>query len=220
MRTNLYLCASIFTASIGAPVVSQAQASQELADPTSAATTPAPAFTSTSLVKLGTGLTRGLTIGGYRGTALPVVLGVERQLTPAWAAYANVSSAWRVGARTAAPEAGRNAIVTELGVDAGARYYYHQEKRRAEGRAHGPFVGNYLAAQATTSFTPFYAPRLHHEVTALSVLWGTQHRVGGHGLLDAYLGAGLETRRMGLTSYQGLRLAPHLEAGIKISLVH
>ncbi|RSK47545.1 hypothetical protein EI291_14905 [Hymenobacter rigui] len=203
---------------LASPLAIQAQTTAEPAAP--AATTPAPGFRPTTLLKLGTGITRGLTIGGYLGTALPVVAGVEWQMAPAWSLYGNVSSGWRVGARTAAPDGrGRSAIVTELGIDLGVRRYYNQEKRRAAGRETGPFVGNYVAVQATTSFTPYYAPRLYHEVSALSGLWGTQHRLGGHGLLDAYVGGGLETRRLNMR-YRGVQLRPHLEVGVKLSLVH
>jgi hypothetical protein len=181
---------------------------------------PAAAPPTATLLKIGTGLTRGLTIGGYMGTALPLVISVERQFAPAWSAYANGSSAWRVSGRRIAPEQGtRSAYLTELGADLGVRHYYGQARRQASGRVPGLLTGNYLAAQASTSFTPNYAPKLYHQVTALSWMWGTQHRLGGHGLLDAYAGGGLETRWLGMRRQNTLPLSLHLEAGLKFSLV-
>ncbi|GAB2957031.1 hypothetical protein GCM10027048_24260 [Hymenobacter coalescens] len=187
--------------------------------PATASPTPDSAAAARSvLLKLGTGLTRGLTVGGYMGTALPVVAGAEWQLAPAWSAYGNVSSAWRVGPRTAAPDGSRHsARVMELGVEVGVRRYYRQPQRRAAGRAAGPFVGNYVALQGLHSLTPSYSPRLHHEVSALAGQWGMQRRLGGHGLIDAYVGGGLETRR--LSAPNAPRLSPHLEAGLRLSLV-
>lgn len=220
MRFPFYFCSLLLTTSISGPLAAQAQTAEQ-PNPTVAAETPAAAaFQPTTLFKLGTGLTRGLTIGGYMGTALPVVAGVERQVAPAWSLYGNVSSGWRVGGRAAAPDSRMGGVlVTELGVDLGVRRYYHQDKRRAAGRATGPFVGNYVAVQGVSSFTPAYAPRLYHEVTALSGQWGLQRRLGGHGLLDAYAGAGLETRHLSMLQNRRMQLGLHLEAGIKLSLV-
>ncbi|GAB3244144.1 hypothetical protein GCM10027346_41560 [Hymenobacter seoulensis] len=204
---------------MGSPLACQAQTDVEVAAPVAAETLPAPAFHAATLFKLGTGITRGLTLGGYRGTALPLVVGVERQVTPAWSVYGNVSSGWRIGVRMAAPErVTRLVYLTELGVDLGVRRYYHQDKRWAAGRDNRPLVGNYLALQATTSLTPAYGTKLSHQVTALSALWGMQRRLGGYGLLDAYVGPGLETRRLGMR-HQGLTVRPHLQVGIKLSLV-
>ena len=219
MRRQFYFSAFLLAASLGSPLATQAQTAAEPAVPAPAKTAPVSGYQSATLFKLGTGLTRGLTIGGFMGTALPLVASVERSYAPAWSVYGNVTSGWRIGARTAAPERGtRAAYITELGLDLGVRHYYNQEKRQAAGRATGPFVGNYVAVQGGTSFTPYYAPKLYHEVTALAVLWGTQHRLGGHGLLDAYVGPGLETRRLGMR-HQGLSIRPHLQVGIKVSLV-
>ncbi|MBD2715305.1 hypothetical protein KBK19_09680 [Microvirga sp. STR05] len=219
MPHQFYFSAFLLAASLSAPLATQAQTAAEPAAPAPTKTAPAPGFQSATLFKLGTGLTRGLTIGGFMGTALPLVASVEHNYAPAWSVYGNVSSGWRIGARTAAPERGtRSAYVTEVGADLGVRHYYNQEKRQAAGRAAGPFVGNYVALQGSTSFTPYYAPKLYHEVSALSVLWGTQHRLGSHGLLDAYVGGGLETRRLNM-SYRGVQIRPHLEVGIKLSLV-
>ncbi|QNH61100.1 hypothetical protein [Hymenobacter sediminicola] len=220
MRRQFYLSVFLLAASLSSPLASLGQATAEPAAPSVAEAAPAPDFRPATLFKLGTGFTRGLTIGGFMGTAIPIVAGVERQVAPAWSAYGNVSSGWRIGARTAAPERGtRAAYITELGLDLGVRHYYNKEKRQAAGRASGPMVGNYVALQATTSFTPYYAPKLYHEVSALSVLWGTQHRLGGHGLLDAYVGPGIETRRLGMRRHDGLSVRPHLQVGIKLSLV-
>lgn len=220
MRFPLSFRCFLLAAGISGPFASQAQTTAEPAAPASAGSTPELAFKPATLFKLGTGITRGLTIGGFRGTSLPLVAGVERQVAPAWSLYGNVSSGWRIGARTATPAGeARPVYLTELGVDLGVRRYYHQEKRRAAGRATGPFVGNYVALQATTSLTPFPVPRLHHEVSALSALWGTQHRLGGHGLLDGYVGGGLETRQLGVRRHLGVPLSLHLEVGLKLSLV-
>jgi hypothetical protein len=223
MRPDLY-CFS-FALALGLHVSTSCQAQLadlELANPLSEMPAVGGAgFQPATLLKLGTGITRGLTIGGYMGTALPLVAGVERHYAPAWSVFGNVSSGWRIGARTAAPDHGtRAAYLTELGLDLGVRHYYNQEKRQAAGRATGPFVGNYVALQGSTSFTPNYAPKLYHQISAVSALWGTQHRLGGHGLMDAYVGGGLETRQVGLRRQVGMPpLSLHLEAGLKFSLV-
>lgn len=215
MRTNYYLLSFLLAAGLGAPLASQAQATTEPAAPTDA-----PDFKPLTLLKLGTGATRGLTVGGFMGTAVPVALGVERQFAPSWSAYGNVSSGWRIGARTAAPDGHTriSAYLTELGADLGVRRYYHQAKRQAEGRQAGPFVGNYVAAQVSTSFTPNYAPKLFYRYTALSLVWGTQHRIGGRGLVDAHIGGGVATRLPG-QDYQNKDLWLHLEASLKFSLL-
>jgi hypothetical protein len=219
MRRQFYLFSFLLAAGLAGSFVSQAQTTAEPVPLAPAGATPELVFEPATLFKLGTGLTRGLTIGGFMGTALPLVAGVERQVAPAWSLYGNVSSGWQVGNLTAAPDGKTRLVhITELGVDLGVRRYYHQDKRQATGRDTRPFAGNYLALQATTSFTPGYGPRLYHQVTALSGLWGMQRRLGGHGLLDAYVGPGLETRLLGMR-HQGLLIRPHLQIGIKLSLV-
>lgn len=203
-----------------------------------AQTTPAPLLAPTetpasktdipqsTLFKLGTGLTRGFEWGGYSGLSVPVVLGVERHLTPAVSVYGNLFGGLNIGRRNDFDRA----LLRTIGADAGVRYYYNQEKRREKGRATGPFVGNYFALQTTTSFYSnhpqnSFTERYHYQYdnTSLSLLWGAQRRVGKHGLFDAYVGAGLEnplmsSYRNGYPEYKR-QLGINAEIGLKISLI-
>jgi hypothetical protein len=187
---------------------------------------PQPETSRQTLFKLGTGLTRGFELGGYSGLSVPVVLGVEHHFTPAIAVYGNLFGGLNIGRRS---DYDRSLLRT-IGADAGVRYYYNQEKRKAAGRATGPFVGNYFALQTTSSFYSNHPQnsyngryRYQYDNTSLSLLWGAQRRLGKHGLLDAYVGAGLENPMM--TSYRNgypenkRQLGINAELGLKISLV-
>ncbi|MET4107569.1 hypothetical protein ABIB60_002937 [Hymenobacter sp. UYP22] len=99
-----YLSFSFPVAVIVRPIVLQAQAIRG-ASPAIIEASSLPNFQSSTLVKLGTGLTRGLHIGGHLDFSLPVAVGVERQFLPEWAAYANVSSGWRIENRAKARSA-------------------------------------------------------------------------------------------------------------------
>ena len=175
-----------------------------------------------TLLKIGTGYTRGLS-SGYWGLAVPVVLGVERHLTPALSVYANGFSGFKPGKRQRYFNDKRESIIGEYGFDVGVKYYYNQEKRRQKGRATGPFVGNYLSLQSSSIFTTtsFLTP---YQYSTLTVQWGMQRRLGKYGWLDAYVGAGV-VREPGYTYYDyngPIRRASQFgiatELGVKLSL--
>ncbi|RPD46245.1 hypothetical protein DNI29_14675 [Hymenobacter sediminis] len=149
-----------------------------------------PTASSGTLLKLGTGFTRGLTIGGYQGTSLPLVLGAEHHLSPAVAVYANAFSGFDLGRRPRYFDGSRPSLTTEWGFDAGVKYYYNQEKRRQKGRATGPFVGNYFSLQTTSAFRSRTAYAAY-DYSTLTLNWGLQRRIGKYGWFDAYIGAGV-----------------------------
>lgn len=175
-----------------------------------------------TLLKVGTGYTRGLS-GDYWGLSVPVVLGVERHLTPHLSLYANGFSGFKVGKRRQYANNTRESIISDYGFDLGVKYYYNQEKRRQKGRATGPFVGNYLSLQSTSVFTANNF-RTHYDYSTLTVQWGMQRRLGKYGWFDAYVGAGLG-REPGYTYYDytgPIQRSPQFgiatELGIKFSL--
>lgn len=211
---------SFFTALL-APQLTAAQTTPDSVA-TPAATPGAARPGAGTLLKLGTGFTRGLS-GGYRGLAVPLVLGAEHHLTPALSLYGNAFSGFKIGERPRYGSATRQSIIGEYGFDVGIKYYYNQEKRRQKGRATGPFVGNYLALQSTSAFsTNEYKP---YQYSTLTLLWGMQRRIGKYGWFDAYVGAGLG-REPGYTYYDyyagpiksASQFGIAAELGIKFSL--
>jgi len=219
MCSQLVFRCLTFAAGCCLALIGQAQTATVTAVPSADTTVH---FVPATLFKLGTGLTRGLNIGGHLGFSLPIVAGLERQYKTDWSAYGNVSSGWRIGSREQATSAWDqpSALVSELGVDIGLRHYYRQAQRRAAGRAAGLFAGNYVALQASGSFIPAYSPssRLYRDYYGATLLWGAQRRLGKHGLLDAHVGGGLHHRLQGLTR-NDWQLQPALELGVKLSLV-
>jgi hypothetical protein len=225
------MCASAYqklmlAAAVLAPASLLAQ-STATPTPTEAAIPEVAAPTKSTLFKLGTGLTRGFQLGGYTGFSIPVVLGVEHHFSPAVSIYGDVYAGLNVLQRRSYGYS--RPLVRETGADLGVRYYYNQEKRKLKGRATGPFVGNYLALHSGSSFYPYYRQNSYirptyiaYDYSTLNLLWGMQRRIGGHGLLDAYAGAGVANRysfRSGDFSDYRRRLGLNIEAGIKISLV-
>lgn len=206
------------------PVSLQAQtAPAEPAVTVPAAPTPDPVLQRTTTFKLGTGLTRGLELGGFYGVSLPVVLGIEHHLTPAWSVTGNVYGGLAV---LHGRSYYRRPLLQELGFDAGIRRYYNQEKRRQKGRATGPFVGNYLSLMTTSTWGGYKNydgdTNRFYDYSTLTLVWGMQRRLGRHGLLDAYVGAGVANdirsrNRNGSYEYgRFLNFAPEL--GVRISL--
>ncbi|SNR75557.1 hypothetical protein SAMN06269173_106154 [Hymenobacter mucosus] len=193
------------------------------ADPPSPAST-AVGTPRNTMVKLGTGLTRGFRFRTNTLTA-PIVLGVEHHITSAWSvsgnAYAGLEVIEGKYYDSTLP------LVRECGADIGARYYYNQEKRRQKGRATGPFTGNYLSAMTTATFyANANADGAHYRYgySTLNVVWGMQRRIGRHGLFDAYAGGGIQNdyafRYRNGHYRQGRVIDPNLEVGVKLSLVH
>lgn len=183
-----------------------------------------------TLLKLGTGLTRGFELGGFSGLSVPVVLGVERSMTPGWSVYANGFTGVRVYQaerfQQMYPGRRRN-LLRSPGFDLGVRWYYNQAKRQAKGKPSGPLIGNYVALHSPTQFwySAYRPNRFVYGYSALMLVWGLQRRVGGHGLLDAYVGAGVSNPRYFRYDDQtgAIRQARQLgiatELGIKFSLI-
>ncbi|SNC77303.1 hypothetical protein SAMN06265337_3886 [Hymenobacter gelipurpurascens] len=211
---------------VGAPAAVLAQTTTPAPAAAVQLPTPAPEITQKTLFKAGTGITRGFELGGYSGLSVPLVLGVERHLTPAVSVYSNAFGGLNIGRRSDFDRS----FLRSFGADAGVRYYYNQQKRKEKGRATGPFVGNYFALQTTSSFYSNHpqnsyneAYRYQYDNSSLSLLWGAQRRIGKHGLLDAYVGAGIENPMMssyrnGYPEYKR-QLGINAEIGIKISLI-
>ena len=173
-----------------------------------------------TLLKLGTGFTRGLALGGYRGFRLPLVLGAEHHLTPAVSVFVNAFSGLNVGRRYVRYDGFRESLFGDSGFDAGVRYYYSQQKRRQKGRAAGPFTGNYLALQSTSVYNPndFYRS---YQYSTLTAVWGMQRRLGKYGWFDAYVGAGIGREPSYAVSpgyRSSRRYVPAPEIGIKLNL--
>jgi hypothetical protein len=199
-----------------APEIANASASQIVEEPPKS-----------TLFKIGTGLTRGFEFGGFSGLSVPVVLGVEHHLTPTVSMYGNLFGGLNIIDRSAYHN---RPLLREIGADAGIRYYYNQEKRKQKGRATGPFVGNYLALHSSSSLYSYhtqnsYSPRtyLGYDYSTLNVLWGMQRRIGGHGLIDAYVGGGVanpyRSRYEDGMFRTERRASLNLELGVKLSLV-
>ena len=219
MRTALPFRSLLLAASLCAPLAAaHAQApTAEPAVPAAAKPGPVAAFKPTTLLKLGTGLTRQVVYGPGTGFIVPVVLGAERQLAPEWSVYGNLTGVSRFSKRPYYQEAASLAMLTGLGLDLGVRRYYNLAKRQAKGRASGPLVGNYLALETTTDLFRYKA-RFYHESTSLVALWGLQRRLGGHGLVDAYAGLGIESLYWD-SNFFGESIVPMVQVGLKISLV-
>ncbi|RSK31076.1 hypothetical protein EI290_13725 [Hymenobacter metallilatus] len=174
-----------------------------------------------TLVRLGTGLTRGFELGGYRGLSVPLVLGLEHHVSSAVSVYANAFGGMELGRRTYF-DGPPTSFIGDYGLDLGVKYYYNQEKRRQKGRVTGSFEGNYLALHSNSTFNPD-AYRTYRYST-LTVVWGMQRRIGKYGWFEAYVGGGIG-REPGYTynGYYGptkqaawFGFAPEL--GIKFSL--
>jgi hypothetical protein len=182
-----------------------------------------------TLLKVGTGLTRGFDWSGSTGLALPVVLGIEHTLATNWSVYGNAFT----GIQVVRPENYSSYITSafrRLGLDAGVRYYYHQAKRVAKGRAAGPFIGNYVALHVPTTTiwvlqSSTDAVRLGYKQTAIMGVWGMQRCLGAHGLLDAFAGAGISNPRVRtakmpyITLQSPRKLEFDAEIGVRLSLI-
>lgn len=167
------------------------------------------------LLKLSTGLTRPLREHSS-APLLPLVVGAEYQLAPGWSAYANGLGGFFTSVRTP-----HFLNLDAAGGEVGVRRYYHQARRRQQGRKAGPGVGNYLALQSTSLWRNRNPPLSDYRYTAWMALWGMQRRLGGHGLLDAYAGLGFYNpqRLTGFYDDQAVRQTKFLlEAGVKIGL--
>ena len=108
-------------------------------------------------MKVGLNAGRAFRNGGPYGAAsrLPVTLGAEYLLSPTFTLYGQLDTDFDLFAReTLSGERSPLIPAGALGVE--ARYYYNQAGRARNKRAHGPFVGNYLALEAHTELRRGY----------------------------------------------------------------
>ena len=143
------------------------------------------------LVKVGLNAGRAFRNGGPYGAAsrLPITVGAEYSLSPKVTLYSQLDTDFNLFAReTLSGE--RRPLIPAGALGVGARYYYNQAGRARDNRAHGPFVGNYLAVEAHTELRRGYY-RYAEVMPALNLLWGMQRRLGHNFLFDANAGVGL-----------------------------
>ena len=184
------------------------------------------------LLKVGLNAARAFRWSGYYGIPfrLPVSAGAEYRLNSKFTLYGQLDADFAIprhisyfGARTPLLPTGALSI--------GGRYYYNQAGRAQHNRAHGAFVGNYLAAEIHTEMwnryefegaslaipTGSYALRRDY-VPTLNVLWGMQRRLGRNFLFDASAGLGIGASRSDLNfggfSSGALNLSGQLNLGV------
>jgi len=180
------------------PGLAAGQTTGVVSEAATASPTPPTTWLPNTLFKLGTGLNRESGYGSYSGLLLPITLGVEHKFTRKISVYGNLSPMLRTGGIGYRPNDEPFLQLSRINVDLGARYYYNQEKREQRGRAHGPFVGNYLALQFNNdwySYKPYYTTNMRrqyqYDYSGIAVLWGMQRRIGNWGLFDGNVGAGI-----------------------------
>ena len=167
---------------------------------------------------------RGSSYEGLLGR-LPLSAGVEYALSPKFTVYGQIDADLGMPYRTAYNGIPRPLLPTgALGL--GARYYYNQAGRARHGRAHGAFVGNYLALEAHTEMR-----RHHHNgygnpdyrlvteyAPSLNLLWGMQRRLNRSLLFDFNAGVGLSPKRsdthFGGYSSGALNTSTHINLGL------
>jgi len=210
---------SAATAILLLPVVAFGQAEKEIAGPAAATSAPSTMWLPNTLFKLGTGLSRQSGYGSYSGLLLPITLGIEHQFTPKISVYFNLSPMLRANGLGHRPNDLPFLQLSRINADLGARYYYNQAKREQRGRAHGPFVGNYLALQVGSDIYSYryetYDTRRYYgyDYSHIALLWGMQRRIGQWGLFDGNVGIAATDRR-----YTTSKLL--LELNARISLAH
>jgi hypothetical protein len=135
-------------------------------------------------------------------------LGAEYQLGPHVSLYGQAEVDFLIGQRRyyGLGNSGKDPLVHTGAVGVGLRRYYNQEGRERRNRAHGPFVGNYYALEATTELNrrkiyrydsqgvPLGIEDTEHRIQVtplLTAYWGMQRRLGQHFLYDANIGLGL-----------------------------
>ncbi|OUJ71656.1 hypothetical protein BXP70_21495 [Hymenobacter crusticola] len=202
----------------------------QTAAPESQTTVPL-ASTRKTLIKLGLGVVgRGYAFNGFNDRFyVPLSLELEHQLNERFSVYGGVNGSFRVTSNQDYYTPFVNRVVGLLG----GRYYYNQQRRVQEGKAAGPFVGNYLALQASSDFVPYSLPysyqksNLRYSYSTLSALWGMQRRLGRFLLYDVNAGLGVSNPSSfnGFDSVNGgpsYKRKPKLrpELNVRFSLVH
>ena len=165
------------------------------------------------------------------GARVPLSAGIEYALNRRFTLYGQAEADLALFRN----DPGRNLkspLVPTGALSIGARYYYNQEGRAQHNRAHGSFVGNYLAAELHSEmlrypefvvtnpypdFEGYYVQRTQY-VPTLDLLWGMQRRLGRSFLFDLNAGVGLSPSRsdahFGGYSAGGLNLSSQVNLGV------
>lgn len=181
------------------------------------------------LLKVGLNAARSVRWSGYSGVSfrLPVTVGAEYWLSPTFTLYGQLDADFSVRQPTYFGE--RYPRIPTGALSLGGRYYYNQAGRAQSNRAHGAFVGNYLAAELHTEMGHDYQPEglfipaggytlRRYYVPTVNLLWGMQRRLGHHFLFDANAGIGISNTRSNLNfvgfSSQSVNLSGQFNLGI------
>ena len=188
---KLYVSLAALCATLAPTLSSQAQIASVETSTQKEAPTPRK-----TMLKLGLRVNRGLETRDLEGLFAPVTFGLERRLSSKFSLYGNLL----INLRPLAFQRyypGRT-FIHQMGAEFGGRYYYNQAKRLERGRADGPFIGNYLALQASTEYSPMRVrtvfvdnTRVNYEFSGLTALWGMQRRLGSLLVFDWNAGLGV-----------------------------
>ncbi|MCC3154165.1 hypothetical protein Q3A66_04865 [Hymenobacter sp. BT770] len=191
------------------PVLAHAQAPTAPTSEKPVAATAAEPAPRRLLLKVGLAPSRLIPQYRWHGTnwTLAPSVGAEYQLTPHLTLYGQAEVDFVLVQRRYSNYAfglSRERMVHSGAVGIGGRYYYNQERRAQHNRAHGPFVGNYVALEAAAeldrrefvTYDPYssYYPTVYsvdyrtQVMPVLTALWGLQRRLGQHFLYDASAG--------------------------------
>lgn len=242
MITRLPSKTTVVAALLALPGLVHAQA-PTLPSPTSAPAVAAEPAPRRLLLKLGLTPTRILPQYRYSGLNWVIApsLGAEYQLGPHVTVYSQADIDFSFSHRdyyfVGSPQ--KEALVHSGAVGLGLRYYYNQAGRERHNRAHGPFVGNYLALEAMTELSrqTYYDYDYDYNTSPypiiiatkyrtqamplLNVYWGLQRRLGGHFLYDVNIGVGLIAKPSYYPSYyygNSARTLYHLDGDLAINL--
>jgi hypothetical protein len=162
------------------------------------------------LVKVGLNVARSFRWGGYYGIPfrVPLAVGAEYRLSPKFTLYGQLDADFATS-RGTGYGGERSPLLPTGALSLGGRYYYNQAGRARDNRAHGAFVGNYLAAEMHTEMWHHYEssslaiPKGNVElrrdyVPTLNLLWGMQRRLSRSFLFDASAGIGVGVTRSDL----------------------
>jgi hypothetical protein len=165
--------------------------------PAAAATVPAEpaAAPDKLLLKVGVNAGRAFRWGSYEGwiSRVPVSAAAEYALSSKFTVYTQLDA--DISLRRRVSYYGeRSNLLASGAVGVGGRYYYNQAGRARNNRAHGPFIGNYLAVEAHTEVRRLYNQTAEFG-PSINLLWGMQRRINRSLLFDLNAGIGLGANR-------------------------
>ena len=162
--------------------------------------TPGEAAPRNLLLKVGFNAGRSIRWGGYEGWLgrTPIALAAEYALGPKFTLYGQVD-ADLMALRRLSSEGPTYPVLSSGAVGVGGRYYYNQEGRARNNRAHGLFIGNYVGLEAHTELEKFGNFRIG---PSLNAIWGMQRRLGRNFLFDFNAGIGYGPNSDATTGYR------------------